>query len=560
MSHCEETLEVCAALSTAEEKGKEHETVALARDAGGNMLPGDPIRDSGIIDSVPGCQLLSVLGSGGMGTVYLALQENLNRLVAVKVLNPRFADNPRFLRFINQEALTMGALSHPNIVSCHDFITTEKGIFIIMEYIPGRLTGRDLVLRLGPLPEDMVVDILLQAVRALAYVHSKGYTHRDLKPDNLLIYRDSQFPPRNFADVFNEPDNRVMVCDFGIAAGIQMSVNNSDGVLFGCPAFMAPEQAFAPEKTDFRADIYALASTAVFFLTGKAPFDGHERDERLLLKAENDIPDPVLEKGKKPRREFLAVLRKMGALEPEARYQDYRQLVSDLEYLSLFYADRAKRLPYKLMRRKRSFFFGLSFGVLGICVAFAVLYFQRYLSVLEEVNYVSKTISMIFWEGEREGWRIFQRDAGSSVPSLTGFSGAESLRLRENLSAGQGVKFNLRLQGQQSTSISLLDDQNKSLASFSFYGFRNSNQLVIRMNVEEDNIPMGAADLATELEWTNIKISVMPRQIWFYVNGELRGFRHQENEIGEWRLQIDKVNSSYIQLKDLLIFKLDNGV
>ncbi|HPT32958.1 MAG TPA: serine/threonine-protein kinase, partial [Prolixibacteraceae bacterium] len=355
-------------MPTSEKSVKEHETVALVCDEGGNMLPGEPVQDIELAAKVPGCKLLSVLGSGGMGTVYLARQENLNRLVAVKVLNTRFAENPRFIESLSQEALTMGALSHPNIVGCHDVFTNSDGIFIIMEYIPGRLTGRDLVLRLGGLPEDMVVEIMLQAVRALAYVHSKGFTHRDLKPDNLLIYRDSPYPPRNFSEVFSNPDSRVMICDFGIAAGAQMIADsNNSGILFGSPAFMAPEQAFTPEKVDFRADIYALATTAFFLLTGKAPFDGHDRDSRLLLKAENNLPDPVFANGKKACREFLKVLRKMGAAAPEERYQDYRSLIADLEYLSLFYADRAKRLPQILMRRKRSFFFGLGLGILGIC-------------------------------------------------------------------------------------------------------------------------------------------------------------------------------------------------
>ena len=559
MSENAEILESASPVPIPAKDDKEHETVVLPRDASGNMLPGEPVQDAELASRVPGCKLLSVLGSGGMGTVYLARQENLNRLVAVKVLNNRFAENPRFIEFLNQEALTMGALSHPNIVSCHDVFTSPEGVFIIMEYVPGRLTGRDLVLRLGGLPEDMVVEIMLQVVRALAYVHSKGYIHRDLKPDNLLIYRESQYPPRSFSDVFSNPDSRVMICDFGIAAGAQaIADSNMRGVLFGSPAFMAPEQAFTPDKVDFRADIYALATTACFLLTGKTPFDGHSRDERLLLKAENNIPDPILANGKKPCREFLNVLRKMGAADPEERYQDYRTLIADLEYLSLFYADRAKKLPQTLMKRKRSFFLGLGFGVVGICVAIGIFYFQRYLNLLEENNYVSKTISMIFWEGEQDGWRIFQRDFGTDQPSLIGTAGAASLMLREPLQPGQSVKFSIRLQGSQSTTISLLDEQHERRASFAFYGFRDSQQLLIRMNIEQDNMPMGAAPLATELYWTNIKISVTARQIWFYVNGELRGFRHLDKEVEGWHLQIDEVRSNYLQIKDFFVTKMDN--
>lgn len=560
MSQLAEPIGTSSSPLTLDPGIQKSETVPLASDGIGNFLPGKPVQDPELAGRVPGCKLLSVLGSGGMGTVYLARQEKLNRLVAIKVLNPRFADNPRFIESLSQEALTMGALSHPNIVACHDVFTSPDGIFIIMEYIPGRLTGRDLVLRLGPTPEDMVVEIMLQTVRALAYVHSKGYIHRDLKPDNLLIYRDSQYPPRSFDDVFSDPDSRVMICDFGIAAGVQKLTDDSNGeVLFGSPAFMAPEQAFSPETIDFRADIYALATTAWFLLTGKAPFDGHGRDSRLLLKAENNIPTPILPEGKKLHRHFQKLLQKMGAAEPAQRYQDYSSLIKDLEYLSFYYADRAKRLPQKLTRRKRSFFFGLSFGIVSICVLFGLVYFQRYLAILEEINHVSKTISMIFWDGEREGWRIFQKDAGSTHPSLVGTFGAGALQLREDLRPGQSVKFNLRMQGPQSTSITIFDDLGEVRASFAFYNFRNSKQLLVRMNVEQDNMPMGIVPLTSELDWTNIKISVMSKQIWFYVNDELRGFRHLEKDIDGWQLQIDEVRSTYIQFKDFFVSKLENG-
>ena len=130
--------------------------------------------------------------------------------------------------------------------------------------------------------------------------------------------------------------------------------------------------------------------------------------------------------------------------------------------------------------------------------------------------------------------------------------------LREPLQPGQSVKFSIRLQGSQSTTISLLDEQHERRASFAFYGFRDSQQLLIRMNIEQDNMPMGAAPLATELDWTNIKISVMSKQIWFYVNGRLRGFRHLDKEVRGWHLQIDEVRSTYLQIKDFFVTKMDN--
>ena len=557
MSDTTDTSELIKPVSAVLPEG--HETIQVVCDRSGNMLPGEPVLNAELAGKVPGCKLLSVLGSGGMGTVYLARQENLNRLVAVKVLNPKYAENPHFIEFLSQEALTLGALSHPNIVGCHDVFTTSEGIFIIMEYVPGRLTGRDLVLRLGALPEDLVVEILLQVVRGLAYVQSKGFIHRDLKPDNLLIWRDSKYPPRNFADVFSNPDSRVMICDFGIAGGVQKILPNSSGMMFGSPAFMAPEQAFAPEVVDFRSDIYALAATACFLLTGKAPFDGHNRNSRLLLKAENDIPDPILPNGKKNCREFLAVLRKMGAADPDKRYVDYRTLIADLEYLSLYFADRQKKLPVKLLRRRKSFFLGLALGLALLCIVPGAFYLRKYLLLLEEINFVSKTISMIFWEGEREGWRIFQKDAGSEHPSLVGAFGAGALLLRDELQPGHSVKFSIRLKGRQSTSISVLDNEGLEWAHFTFYALQNSKQIMIRMNIGQENMPLGISPITNDLDWTQIKITVMQRQLWFYINGELRGFRHLDNEIQSWKLQINEVHASYLQIKDFYVTNGENG-
>ncbi|MFA6724666.1 MAG: serine/threonine-protein kinase [Lentisphaeria bacterium] len=531
----------------------DNETVPMPQGGDGEGQAADALNSELAAIQVPGFKLLSVLGAGGMGTVYLARQNNLERLVAVKVINPKYAQNPRFIASLTQEALTLGALSHPNIVTCHDVLSDQNGVFVIMEYVPGRLTARDLMLRLGPLPEDMVVEILLQVVKALAYVQAKGYIHRDLKPDNLLIYRDSPQPPKNFAEIFSMPDNRVMVCDFGIAAGAQSLAQQSGKALFGSPAFMSPEQAFRPEKVDFRSDIYSLAATAYYLLSGAAPFDGHERDERLLLKAENDIPAPIRPERQKIDRRLLKLLAKMGTADMDERYSDYASLLEDLEYLSLYYADKQKKLPSKIMRRKRSFFLGLLAGLIILVTALVLQQFRYYLQLLKELNYVSKTISLIFWEGDRDNWRIFQRDAGSEQPSLFGPFEAEALALKETLEPGQSLRFDLRMQGQRSSSIAILDENDVKKAGFDFYALKSSHQLFVRMRLGEEIMPLGHAELNGELDWTQIEIAVNSQQIWFYVNGELRGFRHLEEQMRGWRLRLEPVRANFIQLKNMYV-------
>lgn len=530
----------------------DNETVLISRDESGQILPGEPISAAARQLYIPGCRLLSVLGSGGMGTVYLARQENLQRLVAIKVLNANYAENPRFLKRLSHEALTLGALSHPNVVSCHDVITTDDGIFIIMEYIPGRLSGRDLVLRLGPVPEHLVAEILVQVVRGLAYVQSKGFIHRDLKPDNLLLYRESNSPPHTFADIFGRPDWRVTICDFGIAAGGTTPEDEEPGHVIGSPAFMAPEQAFCVEKVDFRSDIYALGATAYFLLTGVAPFDGHSRDERLLLKAENNIPDPKLPNGQKLSRQFLRILRRMGAVDQEERYQDYASLLADLESLQFSYDAKRKGGLQSFAGRQGSFLLGFGLGGVILLLALSGVLFHRWMLRLEAENSIPKTISLIFWEGARDQWRIFQRDVNCDGPTLVGNHGAGELTLREVLQPGQSVQVEVRLLGIGGASLQIVDEEGVRV-NFLCHHLNDPGIQLWRMEVDGQTTPLGQIQLNNSVQWTKVTIQVHKQQIWFHVNGELRGVRHLEKGIEEWRLRLGTVKGVYFQLKDLQV-------
>ena len=167
--------------------------------------------------AVPGCPLLAELGHGGMGAVYLGRQDRLERPVAVKVLNSDLANNPEFIGRLRQEARILGAMAHPNVVGCHDIIVSKNGASLLMEYGPGQLNGRNVVQLLGPMPERYAVEVLLGVARALSYAYDKGYTHRDVKPENILLAFDALRPPANYDELFHYSDFRVALCDFGIA-------------------------------------------------------------------------------------------------------------------------------------------------------------------------------------------------------------------------------------------------------------------------------------------------------------------------------------------------------
>jgi eukaryotic-like serine/threonine-protein kinase len=196
------------------------------------------------------------LGRGGMGIVLLARDVALDRPVAIKVLPPFLAADPRERdRFLN-EARTAAGLSHPNIVPIHLVEARGELVFFVMGYVDGE-TLRERVERSGPLAPRLAMKLLQEVAWALAYAHQRGVIHRDVKPDNILIERASE---------------RALVTDFGIALG-RRDENASGGPVVGTARYMSPEQACG-DPVDARSDLYSLGATFFFALTGRPPFAG----------------------------------------------------------------------------------------------------------------------------------------------------------------------------------------------------------------------------------------------------------------------------------------------
>lgn len=216
------------------------------------MHPGEeptgmpPLPPEEIADRFPGFEILECLGRGGMGVVYKARQKSLDRLVAIKILPPEGVGEEAFSERFAREAATLAKLSHPNIVTVHDFGEAAGLFYIVMEYVDG-VNLRDL-LREGKLEAKQALAIVPPICEALQYAHDKGIVHRDIKPENLLLDRDG----------------RVKIADFGIA-----SLVGASGESAGTPPYMAPEQSGG--RTDHRADIYALGVVLYEMLTGERP-------------------------------------------------------------------------------------------------------------------------------------------------------------------------------------------------------------------------------------------------------------------------------------------------
>jgi len=260
-------------------------------------------------------QIVSVLGQGGMGTVYAAYDPNFQRNIAIKVLPPTFSHQPEIRARFEREARTIAALEHPTIVPVYDFGQENGQLYIVMRL----LSGESLAERLnkGPLSLDEVKRILRSLASALDYAHSRGVIHRDLKPGNIL---------------FDEEEN-AFLSDFGIAKLVlDTSINLTGAGMVGTPAYMSPEQVQGDREIDGRSDIYSLGVLLFYMLAGELPFQA-DTAARLMFKHVTD-PVPSLHNLRPDLPEGVdRVIRQAMAKSPDARFATAAALVDAFDAL-----------------------------------------------------------------------------------------------------------------------------------------------------------------------------------------------------------------------------------
>ncbi|HAS42819.1 MAG TPA: hypothetical protein DCS93_20225 [Microscillaceae bacterium] len=250
----------------------------------------------------------SKIGEGGMGSVYLASHLQMRRKAAIKALHPNLVNNAQIRERFRNEAEAMASLKHPNIIDLYDFLETNQGLFLIMEYVDGNQLDDYIRSVTGPLPETRAIELFSKALDGFAYAHDRGIIHRDIKPSNLMIGSEGQ----------------VKILDFGIAKilnGANKGLTRT-GSKMGTVLYMSPEQVKG-QSVDRRSDIYSMGVTLFQILTGRPPYDEKTATEYEVYTQIVNSPLPRLRQFNPNVSERIqAVVDKATAKEPSARFQN----------------------------------------------------------------------------------------------------------------------------------------------------------------------------------------------------------------------------------------------
>jgi serine/threonine-protein kinase len=255
-------------------------------------------------------RFVAPLGRGGMGTVFRAVDETLDREVAIKVLNPDLADSEVMKRF-RAEAVTLAKLNHPDLATIYELYRSEGELLMVMEFVRGETLDQVLD-RCGPLPLEQAVSIVERLLGALEHAHRAGIVHRDLKPANVMV----------------TVHGGVKIMDFGVARVIGADNGTKDGFLIGTPSYMSPEQVLGHD-VDGRADLYSVGVMFYRLLTGALPFMA----DTIIAMAEKQVFDkpPPLDLYRQGLPEWSeAIVRRALAKAPADRFQTAEEFRAEL--------------------------------------------------------------------------------------------------------------------------------------------------------------------------------------------------------------------------------------
>lgn len=263
-------------------------------------------------------EIEELLGQGGMSAVYKAMDPNLKRIVAVKMIHAHLSNDPGFVMRFEEEAAAVAKLRHPNIVQVYDFNHGDGTYYMVLEFVPGE-TLQDYLKRLNKdgryLPTKQAIQFAANVSDAIDYAHQRGLIHRDIKPANVMI----------------NVQGEAILMDFGIAKIIGGQKHTATGAVVGTAMYMSPEQ-IKGEQPDRRTDIYSLGVTLFEMVSGHPPFEADSAMTLMMMHVNDPVPDlrrinPEVPDG------LVGIINKALAKNPDERYQTAAQMVTALRNL-----------------------------------------------------------------------------------------------------------------------------------------------------------------------------------------------------------------------------------
>jgi hypothetical protein len=248
-------------------------------------------------------RIIDHLGAGGMGVVYKAHHDTLDRLVALKVMRPELASDPQFIERFLREGRASATIDHPNVVPVYDAGFVDGQLYMAMRFVPGGDLAT-LLHRSGTLPEERVLTLTMQCLEGLKAITDAHLIHRDIKPANILL----------------EATGTPRLADLGLARSLRTLNQSLPGSPQGTPAFMSPEQGRAARNIDSRCDIYSMGATMYCMVTGEPPFTGETSYDIVAKVLREPVPDPRSIR-RDLRDDTAGLIMKAMAKEPGDRFQ-----------------------------------------------------------------------------------------------------------------------------------------------------------------------------------------------------------------------------------------------
>lgn len=287
--------------------------------------------DSLIGKTVDSYKILEVLGRGGMGVVFKALDTSLEKIVALKMIDPFLARDENFVRRFKTEAKALAKLENPNIVGVYALRETDAGFFMVMEYVESKPLSNYLQEN-GPFNISDAISITKQLLNAIGHAHKVGVIHRDIKPSNILLC----------------DNGKIKVTDFGLAKVVEQKspASTVTQARAGTLYYMSPEQVKGLKNVDSRSDLYSLGMTVYEMIAGRVPFDKTDSDftiQKIIV--DGEIPSPVKFNSDIPKK-FIKIISKSIHKEPEKRYQTAEEMLADLQvFESEYKSEKSKGKP-----------------------------------------------------------------------------------------------------------------------------------------------------------------------------------------------------------------------